>query len=193
MLVPRRWTMWGIPASLFFVAFLHRAAPGVIARDLMEAFGMTSGAVGLLAATYFYSYAGLMIPGGVVIDALGPRVVVAVGGAVMGAGALAIAAADGTAALFAGRFVVGLGATVTFIGALKVAAAWFPASRFGFLAALTATVGMLGALASSLPLAALVAVTGWRGAFVIVGVVTLALAALCAVVVRDRPAGAAEA
>ena len=46
--------------------------------------------------------------------------------------------------LFAGRFAVGLGAAVTFIGALKIATAWFPPERFGVISAVTATVGVPG-------------------------------------------------
>src|SRR3972149_3701548 len=87
------------------------------------------------------------------------------------------AAAPGTGALFTGRFLVGLGATVTFIGALKIAATWFPPSYFGTLSAVTATVGVLGALAGTLPLAALIGLAGWRGSFWIIGVLTLAGAA----------------
>lgn len=31
--------MWSIPALLFLIAFFHRVAPGVMARDLMQSFG----------------------------------------------------------------------------------------------------------------------------------------------------------
>jgi MFS family permease len=179
--------MWGVPAALFLIAFFHRAAPGVIAKDLMQTFGATGALIGLLASTYFYAYAGFMIPGGVFIDAYGVRRVVAIGGAVMGTGTLAMAAAPSTAVLFAGRVLVGTGATVTFIGLLKIASAWFPPSRFGTLSALSATVGILGSLTSAMPLAWLVSSLGWRSAFGVVGLVTLAAAALCAVTVRDRP------
>jgi len=75
--------MWGIPALIFLIAFLHRAAPGVLAKELMQAFGITGTVVGLLSAMYFYSYAGFMVPGGVLIDSLGPRRVITAGGAVM--------------------------------------------------------------------------------------------------------------
>jgi predicted MFS family arabinose efflux permease len=115
--------------------------------------------------------------------------VVAAGGAVMGAGTLAMAAATAEPLLFAGRFVVGLGATVTFTGALAVAAAWFPPSQFATISAVTATVGVAGALAGTYPLAALVDLLGWRGAFAMLGVLALALAVPCAIVVRDRPPG----
>jgi MFS family permease len=187
------WLMWGIPALLFLVAFFHRVAPGVIARDLMQAFDATGTLVGLLSATYFYAYAGFMIPAGLLIDAYGPRRMVAAGGAIMGLGTIAMGMAQHQGLLFGGRFAVGLGATTTFIGALKIAANWFPASHFGTLSAITATVGILGSLVATYPLAGLVAHAGWRGAFWLIGAGTMAVAGLCFAVVRDRPRGSAGA
>ncbi|HSB40808.1 MAG TPA: MFS transporter [Methylomirabilota bacterium] len=186
----RRWLMWGIPALVFLIGFLHRAAPGVIAKELMQAFGLTGTAVGLLSAMYFYSYAGFMVPGGVLIDSAGPRRMVALGGAVMGLGSLAMGLAPSSMVLFGGRLLVGLGAAVTFTGTLKIAANWFPPSQFGMMSALTATVGVLGALVGSAPLAALVAAVSWRGALLAIGAVTLLGALLCAAAVRDRAAPA---
>ena len=134
-----------------------------------------------------------MLPGGLLIDALGARRVVAAGSAVMGLGTLAMAAAETSSVLFTGRFVIGAGATVTFIGAMKLGAAWFPPERFGTISAITATVGVLGSLIANAPLAALVVWVGWRGAFWIIGAVTLLGAALCLAVVRDLPEGASGA
>ena len=83
----------------------------------MQAFGVTGTVVGLLSAMYFYSYAGFMVPGGVLIDSLGPRWVIAGGGAVMGARLAGHGRSPPSpAVLFTGRLLVGLGATVTFIG-----------------------------------------------------------------------------
>jgi MFS family permease len=179
--------MWSIPAFLFLIGFFHRAAPGVIARDLMQTFEVTGTTIGLLAATYFYSYAALMVPAGLLLDAFGARRVLTAGGAVMGVGTLVMGSASAPPWLFAGRLLVGAGASATFVGTLKIAAAWFPPARFGLLAALSATVGVFGALVSTLPLAALVVRVGWRGAFWGVGVVTLAATVACFIVVRDRP------
>jgi MFS family permease len=184
--------MWSLPAALFLIGFFHRVVPGVMAQDLMQSFGVTGTIVGLLSATYFYAYAALMLPGGVLIDAFGVRRVVAIGGAIMGAGALAMGSAPAVGPLFAGRFLVGLGATVTFVGTLKIAATWFPPGQFGTLSAVTATVGILGALVATAPLAALVDVAGWRGALWAVGTITLAAAAACGLFVRDRPSNIAD-
>jgi MFS family permease len=179
--------VWGIPAFLFLVAFFHRAAPGVFVKELMQAFGTTGSTIGLLSATYFYAYAGLMIPAGVLLDRLGVRWVVTGGGLVMGAGTALMALALGSAPLFAGRFLVGAGASVMFVGALKIATAWFPASYFATLSAATAAVGVLGGLVGTVPLAWLAGTFGWRGALGAVGIVTLVGALLCLAFVRDQP------
>jgi MFS family permease len=184
------WLHWAVPAAVFLVAFFHRTAPGVIAKDLMRAFDASGALIGLLSSVYFYAYAGFMIPGGVLIDAYGVRRVVAAGGAVMAFGTVTMAVATSTWPLFAGRFLVGTGATVTFVGVLKIASAWFPPRRFGTMSALTATVGIFGSLVATAPLATLVAVAGWRRAFIVVGLGTLAASVLCAWLVRDRPANA---
>jgi MFS family permease len=180
-----RWVMWGIATSLFLIAFFHRPAPGVIAKELMQTFSTGGTMIGMLSATYFYTYAGLMIPAGVLLDAFGVRRVVSLGSAVMGLGALAMAVAPTEALLFAGRLAVGAGATVTFVGALKVAGTWFAPSEFGTLTAITATAGAMGGFVATAPLSWLVGLAGWRGAFAIVAALTLAGAALCYAIVRD--------
>jgi len=185
--------MWGIPALLFLVAFFHRVAPGVIASELMRSFNATGTLVGLLSSTYFYAYAGFMIPAGLLIDAYGARLMLAAGGAIMGLGTVAMGLAPHDGLLFAGRFAVGLGATTTFIGTLKIAASWFPPSHFGTMSAITATVGILGSLIATYPLARLVAWAGWRGAFLLIGGGTIAVSLVCGLVVRDRPRGSTDA
>jgi len=184
--------MWGIPAFLSFFGFLHRVAPGVIVKEIMQAFNATGAIVGLLSAMYFWAYAGLMIPAGVLIDSFGVRRMVSAGSVVMGLGTLVMGLADSQATLMAGRFLVGAGATVTFIGCLKIAADWFPLSHFGTLSAVTATVGVLGALGGTVPLAALVAVAGWRHAFILIAVLTFLGAVACFLFVRDHPPGTAS-
>src|SRR5262249_7020598 len=115
----RCWLMWSLPAFVFFFGFFHRAAPGVIARDLMQTFDVTGTTVGLVAAAYFYPYAGLMLPAGLLVDAFGARRLMTIGGVVMGAGTLLMATAASLPALYAGRLLVGAGAAPTFIGTLK--------------------------------------------------------------------------
>ena len=80
--------MWGVPAFIFFFAFLHRVAPGAVVKEIMQAFNASAEIVGLLSAMYFYAYAGFMIPAGLLIDSFGVRRVFTAGSVVMGLGSL---------------------------------------------------------------------------------------------------------
>jgi len=110
--------MWAIPIFLFLIGVFHRAAPGVIAHDLIQAFEATGAAIGRLAATYFYSYATLMAPAELLLDAFGARRVLTAGGAVMSIGALVTGGATGTPMPFTGWPRLGAGASATSLALL---------------------------------------------------------------------------
>src|SRR3989442_171489 len=122
-------------------------------------------------------------------DALGPRWTLALGGATMGLGAAVFGGASTFGVAFAGRLLVGLGASVMLIAWLSLAAAWFRPDEFATISGWTQTVGNAGALLASSPLALLVEAVGWRHTFVVIGGVTLVLAAGAAGLIRDRPEG----
>jgi MFS family permease len=106
----------------------------------------------------------------------------------MGAGTVLFGLAESFGVAFAGRLLVGLGASVLLLASLRLAAEWFRTDEFATVSGLSQTVGSLGALVATTPLALLVETTGWRHAFVAIGVATLAIAVACALAVRDRPA-----
>jgi sugar phosphate permease len=71
---------------------------------------------------------------------------------------------------------------------LSLIAAWLRPGEFATAAGWTQSVGNVGGLAATTPLALLVEAVGWRQTFVLIGGATLLLALLVLVVVRDRPA-----
>lgn len=182
-----QWTMLAVPASLYFFSYFHRVAPAVVAEDLMRAFAISAATLGTLAAIYPYVFAVMAIVGGGLADTLGPRWTMALGGATMAAGAALFGVAPTFALAFAGRLLVGLGASVILIAWLSLAAEWFRPDEFGTISGWTQTVGNLGALVGSGPLALLVEAAGWRATFGLIGVVTFGLAVNALVFVRDRP------
>src|SRR5207245_2206966 len=66
-------------------------------------------------------------------------------------------------------------------------AAWFRSDEFATISGWTQTVGNVGALLAASPLALLVEAVGWRETFVVIGGVTLVLAAVAAGCIRDHP------
>src|SRR5437879_4386433 len=178
-----------VPASLYVFSWVHRVAPAVVAADLMRAFSITAAALGNLAAIYPYVFAAMALVAGGLTDTLGPRWTLALGGATMGLGAAVFGGASTFGVAFAGRLLVGLGASVLLIAWLSLAAAWFRPDEFATISGLTQTVGNAGALLAASPLALLVEAVGWRHTFVVIGGVTLVLAAGAAGLIRDRPEG----
>ena len=148
---------------------------------------MSGTALGALAATYFYVYAAMQVPSGVLADTLGPRKVLAAGGLVAGLGSILFASAESLGAAAAGRTLVGLGVSVAFICVMKLNANWFDERRFATATGWANVFGILGAFAATAPLAWLVSVVSWRTVFMWVGVVSLALAALTLWKMQDAP------
>ena len=181
------WLIWAPAALSFGYAFFQRVAPSVMVEELMRDFAVSGAVLGNLSAIYFYVYAGLQIPIGMGLDRWGPRRMLTGGMLLAGAGSLLFAGADSLSLAYLGRLLVGLGSAVGFVGALKIAGQWFPASRFAFVSGLTMLVAMIGGVAGQAPLAAVVQAVGWRSALTGAGLFALLLAAVIWLLVRDRP------
>jgi len=186
-LVRLRWTAFVIVGLAYVLSFFHRFAPAAISSDLQETFQTSAAALGGLAATYFYVYTVMQIPTGILVDTLGPRRVVAIGGVIAGIGSVLFGTADTLTAASVGRLLVGLGVSVTFISMLKLNAAWFHDRHFATMTGATILLGNAGSMLAAAPLAWVLTYVSWRTAFVSVGVFSLLLAVLAWLLVRDHP------
>jgi len=169
------------------LAFFHRVAPGAIAADLRASFDASAVALGFVAAFYFYPYAAMQLPSGVLADSIGPRRLFTAGSLVAGAGSLFFAFAPGLGWLLAGRLLVGLGVAVAFISVLKLIASWYSEREFGTWVGVLQLLGNLGAVFAAWPLAWAVEYVSWRTVFAAAGAVSLALAVAIWMGVRDSP------
>jgi MFS family permease len=177
---------WLFCSLFFFYAFVLRVSPSVMVDDLMRDFAVGGAVLGNLSAFYFYSYAGLQIPVGVLIDRLGLRLV-AGACAVSAAGTVLFALAPDLGTAYAGRTLIGVGAAFSFVAALHMAGTWFP-ERFAVLGGFAQMLGVGGAIAGQAPLGLAIEAWGWREANLGIGAIGLALAVAIALTVRDRPA-----
>lgn len=185
-----RWTAFLLVAMAYILSFFHRVAPATIADDLQQAFQTTGAELGLLAATYFYVYTVMQIPTGILVDTLGPRRIVVVGGLIGGLGAILFGLAPSFDMAAVGRTLVGLGVSVMFIALLKINAAWFYERHFATATGLTVLLGNVGAVLAAVPLAWLVALMSWRDIFVGIGLFSLLLALLSWHLIHDHPKSA---
>lgn len=182
-----RWTAFALVVLGYMLSFFHRMAPAAIAGELQQAFAASGVALGSLAASYFYVYAALQIPTGVLVDTLGVRKIVGIGGLIAGAGSIVFATADSLATATIGRALVGLGVSAMFVAMMKLNAAWFYDRHFGTVAGFTVLLGNLGAVLSAAPLAWVLGYTSWRTVFVWAGAFSLTLGVLSWFFVRNHP------
>ena len=171
----------------FVLAFFHRIAPGAIAADLRESFGASATMLGFIAAFYFYPYAAMQLPSGLLADSIGPRRLFTAGSLVAGLGSLVFAYAPDVAWLLAGRALVGLGVAVAFVSVLKLIASWFSEREFGTWVGVLQMLGNLGGVLGAWPLAAAMEYVSWRSVFAATGIFSILLAAGIWFGVRDSP------
>lgn len=182
-----RWSIFGILILTYILVYFHRMAPGVVSEYLMADFQTTGTRLGSLSAIYFFVYAAMQLPSGVLADTLGARTSIIGGNITAGFGSILFGLAPSFSMACAGRFLVGLGVSVVFISIMKNNAVWFHARVFGLMSGVTLFIGNLGSVTAAGPLSALLSVFAWRTIFLAIGGFSLLLAVAAFFIVRNRP------
>lgn len=182
-----RWVMWGLLATGFLLVSFHRVTTAVLADDLARAFETTGAELGMLHAAFFYIYAGLQLPAGILVDRAGSRRVAAAGLCVMSAGVFVFALAPTYAVGFAGRALLGLGGSVLYTATLRFLANWYRPDEFATMTGWSVAASGLGGVLATTPLAIAVDAADWRMVLVVIGFGSLALAVVTFRTVRDQP------
>src|SRR4051812_22894424 len=146
-------------------AIFFRAANVTIGLELMRDLKIGPEALGTLTGAFFFGFAAMQIPCGFFFDRFGPRktitgmlILATLGGAVF-------TTALTWPMLLGGRALMGAGFGVMLIGSMVVISRWFPPDRFSTLTAMVMSIGLLGNLIATTPLAWAAEVAGWRSAF----------------------------
>ncbi|OEU46952.1 MAG: MFS transporter [Desulfobacterales bacterium S7086C20] len=183
-----RWLIFWVLAASYILVYFHRLCPAVVAVDMMHDLQAGGAMLGLLGSAYFYPYAIMQLPAGLLSDSWGPRRTITLFFTLAFAGSLLLGLAPSLLWAIIGRTLVGLGVSMLFVPTMKVLAEWFRVREFATMTGILMAMGGVGTLAAATPLALISTMIGWRFSFVAVGIVTLLLAILVWLFVRDRPA-----
>ena len=176
-------------ATAYVASHFFRASNVTIGLDLMRDLQIGPEALGALTGAFFFGFAAMQIPCGFFFDHYGPRRTVSGMLLLAVIGAAIFTLAPSWPVLLTGRALMGAGFGVMLIGSMVVISRWFPPDRFSTLSAMVLSIGLMGNLLATTPLAWGTELIGWRGVFGIV-VVFAAFAAIAVwVVVRDAPPG----
>lgn len=182
-----RTLIFAILGTAYILVFFHRLAPAVVAVDMMADLKTGGALMGVLASAYFYPYALMQIPAGLLSDSWGPRRSIVFFFTIGAAGSIALALAHSVETAIAARVFVGLGVAMIFIPTLKILTHWFERDRYVQMSGLLMSLGGVGAFTASTPLALMSDVITWRGSMIVIGILTLILSGLVWIVVRDTP------
>jgi MFS family permease len=184
---PYAWLVWLLSALFVLFQFFLQLTSGVIVAGLMKSFSLSALGGGVLASSYYYIYVLLQAPGGFFVDAYGARKILSAGAVVCALGCVVFATASHLGMAIIGRLTMGIGASIAFVGSMNLVTRWFPMERFGLMVALAEVSGMAGGLLGGVYLSHLVQEQGWRVAMEGSAVVSLVLAILLCVIIRDAP------
>lgn len=186
--LPRfRWAVFLILAGAYLLVYFHRLSLSVVADTIAREFNTTAGTLGLLGSIYFYCYAFMQLPAGLLADSIGPRKTVTFFLLIAAAGSIIFGLSPNIESAFVGRILVGFGVSMVFIPTIKILSRWFRPDEFAFMAGLLNGVGGIGVFAATGLLAFMALSFGWRVSFELIGASTLLITALCWLIVRDSP------
>ena len=105
----RRWIIFILATSHFFLSQFYRTSNAVIAPELIRDLALDTEELGLLSASFFYGFALTQIPISILLDKVGPRWMMT-GLSLMGVvGAILFSIADSLGFGLIGRVLLGIG------------------------------------------------------------------------------------
>jgi MFS family permease len=176
-----------LSASFYLYEFVLQVAPSVMVDSMMTTFHVSAAGFGIVSAFYFYAYAPMQLPAGLLFDRYGPRKLMTSALILCAVGSFFFASTDSLVTAALGRFLIGIGSAFSFIGVLVLVSRWFPHQQFAMLAGIAQLMSSVGAMFGEMPLASLVEHVGWRSASFILAFIGFILAFFMWVYIRDYP------
>jgi nitrate/nitrite transporter NarK len=169
------------------MSMFYRASTAIIAQELTIDLGLSPKELGLLGSAFFYAFALIQLPLGLLLDRAGARITMVALNILGILGAVILANGDNVVDGVIGRILMGLGMAANFMGPLKLLTHWFSLKKFATVSGLMVSIGSLGSMAATSPLAFLVEELGWRDTFRSLAGFHFLLIVCFLLVVRDKP------
>ena len=165
--------------------YLDRSTLSIANPLIRQELGLSIADMGLLLSAFLWAYAFAQLPGGALVDRVGPHRLLAAG---LGLWSLAQAAAGLVTSFWQfsiARIFLGLGEAPMFSSAVRVVRDWYNVRDRGLPTGIWNCASSLGPAIAPPILTALMLGVGWRWMFVTMGVVGLVVAAAWYLLYRD--------
>lgn len=170
---------WFLAAFFYLFEMVLRASNSVMADDLMRDFSINAQQLSIMTSAYYWAYVPMQLPCGLILDKIGPRLLLTISCLCCVLGALLMGSTTLLSMGIFARFLMGAGSACAFISCLSLIIGNFSRQRFALMAGLTNMMGCIGGSMANRPMAWLLGVTGnWRVTMIVMGVFGLILAAI---------------
>ena len=176
-----------LASSFYFYEFFLRVMPTVITGELMAAFSVGTGQLGQLLGCFFYAYALMQLPAGLLCDRFGAKNCLTVAVCVCAIATLCFQVTDSIVLASISRLAIGAASAFAFVGPLALSARWFAPSQQALITGLVQIMGCVGAVLAGKPIRMMVQSIGWRTALYYAGILGLFMTLLFAVVLKNQP------
>jgi MFS family permease len=181
----RAWSVWALAVAFVIYLFGFQTGYSIVNPGVQKDIGLSVAQVGLIAATYTWSFAVFQLFSGALLDRLGARKVLPPAIAIFTAGVFLFAHAGSVESILAAQLILALGACAGFVGAGYVGGQWFGMAKFSLMFGLVQCLASLfSAFGQNLMGLALKSLE-WRELFNWVGAAGVLLCILCAFFVRN--------
>jgi MFS family permease len=186
---PPRGAIFAILAFCFLLCQFLRSAFAVVAPEMVREVPLTAGELGLITSTFFFAVAVTQIPSGMMFDRFGVRLTAGIALVLVVIGGFVFAYGGSFWEFVLGQALLGVGTSPVFMGSIVVIGRWWEPKRFAAMSATMMSLGYLGNLAATTPLAYAAELIGWRHSYAAVTGGLALSTVLILLVVRDAPKG----
>jgi MFS family permease len=172
---------------MYLILYVDRVNISTAAPLIKADLNLSNTQLGLVFSAFAYPYALFQLIGGYFGDKFGARRTLFVSGLIVCAATAATGAVGGMASLFAARLALGIGEGATFPTATRAMAAWVPERNWGFAQGITHSCARIGNAVTPPLIAWLVFLVSWRGAFVVLALLSLVWVLVWVRYFRDVP------
>jgi len=172
---------------MYFLTYIDRVNVATAASEIKKEFGLSNKQLGYVFSGFAYPYLVFQVIGGWLGDRLGPRKTLFICGTIWAVATAITGLATGLVSLMLFRILLGFGEGATFPTATRAMQSWTPAGLRGVAQGVTHSFARLGNAVTPPIVVALMIWLTWRGAFVILGVVSMAWVVGWWLYFRDDP------
>jgi len=183
-----RWNIFFLMLFLISINYIDRASLSVAMPLISKEFNVDPAMQGLILSSFFWTYAFMQVPGGMLADRFKPRIVIALATIFWGAFQALAALSTSWTLLLLTRLGLGASEAPIYPAGGKLNGIWMTQTERGRGATLLDGGAPLGAALGSIVIAWLIAAfDSWRIAFVIAGVGTVFCGLLAWYYIRNSP------